>query len=910
MDSRRWQQVRSIFEEAVARPPAERALVMDQACGDDDELRREVCLLLEASDDTTPFLDVPIAEQALHLLAAEADVLPPDTRLGPYRLVRELGRGGMGTVYLAERADGQYRRQVAIKLVRTDCYGDDLLDRFRHERQILAPLDHPGIARLLGGDVTEQGLPYLVMEYVEGLPIDRYCDLHLLTTQERLALFRTVCDAVQYAHQNLVIHRDLKPSNIFVTGGGTSKLLDFGIAKLLDAPPEQASPLTRTGLRPMTPEYASPEQVRGEPVTTASDVYALGVVLYLLLTGRRPYHVHGLTPSAVERVICEQVPPRPSAAVLDTGETAVSSADDLAKTHGISRDRLHRTLKGDLDNIVLKALQKDPARRYGSATQLSEDVRRHLQKLPVFARPDTTGYRISKFIRRHTVGVVATVLIILALMGGILATTYQVRVAERRFNQVRTLANTLLSDLHDAIRDLPGATSARRMLVANALAYLDILNREAGGDPSLPLELAEAYEQIGEIQGDPHYTNLGDLAGAMESYQKAFDLREELWQRNPSNRAARHALANSYGRLAVVTSWSLGDEQAILLSERALELLDVLVQEAPEDLDMQHDRGRIQSELGWWLIWEARTEEGMAHLAEAVQALEDLSARQPDNLDFQLHLWRAYSYQIDGLRFTGRYAEALLLLENKALGHLQGLESRHPTQPRVQYGLHVGHDYVGVMREALGAPDEAVRSYQTSLHYAEAMVASDSTNQKAHEALARSYASIGRLMAKLNRLDASVPAFRKAGALYKALYEKNPHNTSLANMLSGSQRLLCRTLLEAGRPGEALAECLKSIATLELVVVAAEESPVVRGNLSSAYIYTARIHYALADRADTPAARRLHLEKAMAWYNRSTPIVEALKKTTSADIMDWEIHPDTLFAEQAALALLLEKPVR
>jgi serine/threonine protein kinase len=435
-------------------------------------------------------------------------------RIGPYEIVREIGAGGVGSVYLAQRVD-EFRQRVAIKLLRAGMDSRMVISRFRHERQILAGLHHPNISRLLDGGATEDGRPYFVMEYVEGKPIDAYANERGLSIRERLQLFRQICAAVQYAHQNLVVHRDIKPGNILVTEDGTPKLLDFGIAKLQrpvpghDAAAQEPSvaaaggatlALTEADMRLMTPEFASPEQARGLPITTASDVYSLGVVLYQLLTGRMPYQFKTRSPVEVELVISEQEPPRPST------------------VGGI----LAKGLTGDLDNLVLKALEKDTQRRYGSAEQLSEDIRRYLEGMPVLARPQTLFYRAGKFARRNRMAVAAAILLFVSLTGGLVATSWEAQVArqqraraERRFNDVRRLTESFLFEFHDKIKDLTGATEARRLVVAKALEYLDGLEREASGDRSLQLELAEAYGRLGDVQGNPYSSNIGEIHSAL-----------------------------------------------------------------------------------------------------------------------------------------------------------------------------------------------------------------------------------------------------------------------------------------------------------------------------------------------------------------------------------------------------------
>jgi eukaryotic-like serine/threonine-protein kinase len=403
MTRERWQNVRKTLEAALETDPSERARYLDQACAGDVELRREVESLIQANDQATGTF---LAGQAIHHVsdfqgASASGGTNSDTssdtlqgrRIGPYLVMEEIGHGGMGTVYRAIRDDDQYQQQVAIKVVRGGL-GDRLaIQRFKAERQILATLDHANIARLLDGGATADGRPYVVMEYIVGVPIDEYANARGLNVRERLKLFRTVCSAVAFAHQRLVIHRDIKPGNILVTQGGEPKLLDFGIAKILDDEPQSGGGhATVTMVRLMTPEYASPEQVRGEPVSTATDVYSLGVVLYALLTGRRPYPASSKSSHDIIQAVLGTEPEKPSTA--------------------------NRRLRGDLDNIVLKALRKEPERRYASVEQFSEDIRKHLAGLPVSARPDTLAYRGSKFVRRHKWAVIAATLAVLALLGG------------------------------------------------------------------------------------------------------------------------------------------------------------------------------------------------------------------------------------------------------------------------------------------------------------------------------------------------------------------------------------------------------------------------------------------------------------------------------------------------------------
>lgn len=438
----RWQQIKEAFGLALECEPSLRAAVVEKVCHGDEALKAEVQSLLAEADGNgaatyNVFQSVPHSSPP-HFPSDSGDPML-DRRIGAYRLEKRIGYGGMSAVYLATRADNEYQKQVAVKLLRPDLDNAELLERFRQERQTLAALDHPNIVKLLDGGSTEQGLPYLVMDYVEGLPIDEYCDSQKLTIERRLRLFCVVCEAVRCAHQSHVIHRDLKPNNILVTNDGTPKLLDFGIAKVLNPSETSAAVITRTATRHLTPAYASPEQVRGEPVTSATDVYSLGVVLYELLTGHRPYRLKQRTPADIERAICEQEPESPSTAIdrietekLPDGTTVTKTAEDISRTREVEPAALRRNLRGDLDNILLKALQKDSKRRYAIVEDFERDLQRHLNHQPVQARPSTLLYRASKFVRRRQAEVLAATAVILVMAGAALFSIWQQRQASEK----------------------------------------------------------------------------------------------------------------------------------------------------------------------------------------------------------------------------------------------------------------------------------------------------------------------------------------------------------------------------------------------------------------------------------------------------------------------------------------------
>jgi eukaryotic-like serine/threonine-protein kinase len=421
--------------------------------------------------------------------------------VGPYRILRELARGGMGAVYLAERADGQFEQRVALKLIKRGMDSDDIHRRFLGERQILARLSHPHIARLLDGGVSADGQPYFAMEYVNGVPLTAYCDERRLAIPERLKLFADVCQAVRHAHQNLIIHRDLKPSNILVTVDGQVKLLDFGIAKLVHQDSAAGAAFTEVGSRAMTPEYAAPEQVRGEPVTTATDVYALGAILYELLTGHRAHRLQRRTLQELEQVICERTPEPPSSAVSRTEEISLANGvsetvtpDIVSSARGTESARLRKLLGGDLDTIVLKALQKAPTRRYSSADALLADIQRYEAGLPVLARPDSRLYRAGKFVRRHRLGVGAASALLVALLAGLIGTTWQARVASREATKANEVKN-FVKDLFNVAtpNEARGREiTAREMLERGTRRVDSALARQ----PEVQLELLNFLAQV------------------------------------------------------------------------------------------------------------------------------------------------------------------------------------------------------------------------------------------------------------------------------------------------------------------------------------------------------------------------------------------------------------------------------
>lgn len=512
----RWSQVKTVLEGVFDLAPEARPAFLAEVCGEDGDLLREVESLLASEDVIGDFIETPIFQ----IQPTEAEPLAEGQVFGAYRILREIGRGGMGSVYLAERADDEFRKTVALKVIRRGMDTDEIVRRFRSERQILANLDHPNIARLLDGGTTKDGRPYFVMEYVEGRPIDEHCDREALSIPARLELFRTVCGAVHFAHQNLVVHRDLKPGNILVTPDGIPKLLDFGIAKLLGTDLTESS-FTRLGLRPMTPEFASPEQILGRPITTASDVYSLGILLHVLLVGRSPYGPSAHDPESLARAICAVEPVKPSSLVgrPAPGERRDGAADVVGQRRETDARTLRRRLAGDLDNIVGMALRKDPGRRYASVEQLAADIRRYMDGLPVIAHRETLRYVTAKFVARHKLGVAAAMTILFLLVSSGLTFMNLFRKAVREQERAERMAG-FLEDLFA----IPNPSQSR----GETITAREILDRGAeqiaAGLQDEPQIRADLLDTMGRA-----YRNLGLYDRAKRFLSESLQVRREVF---------------------------------------------------------------------------------------------------------------------------------------------------------------------------------------------------------------------------------------------------------------------------------------------------------------------------------------------------------------------------------------------
>jgi eukaryotic-like serine/threonine-protein kinase len=749
--------VKSVLSEALDLETGRRRQFLDSACAHDADLRAEVDLLLAHQVDSENDAIEECAADAARFRLVQ-DVTRIGSRIGAYKIVREIGHGGMGTVYLAERDDEHYYQQVAIKLINPGLGGETIRRRFRNEMQILADLSHPNIARLFDGGETPDGVPYLVMEYVEGSPINRYCNDRNLSTEQRLKLFCTVCDAVQYAHQHLVIHRDIKPGNILVTSEGLPKLVDFGIAKLLDNG-KSIPDATATAMPFMTPEYASPEQVYGLSATTATDIYSLGVVLYELLTGRSPYRLKSRVPHELAQAILDQEPQR-------------------------------QRLKGDLDNIVLMAMRKEPQRRYATAEQFAEDIQRHLDGLPVRARQDTFTYRAGKFIRRRKLAVAAAALILLTLLVGIIATAWQARVAraeraraERRFNEVRQLANSIVFEVHDAIVNLPGSTTARSLIVQRGLNYLDSLAQDAAGDRGLQRELAAAYEKLGAVQYTPSVAHLGDLEGALQSHRKAAALREALVAADPNNRDYRRELLDSYWFIATLLGKQGDRARELQMLRQQLPARQELAAAETTDFVDRYNLAGTYAYIGSLSMSMGDVQGALDNQREALKIRETLAALDPNTARSRRALTISYEYLGLATDLAGDTKEALEL-QQRGLEMRESLVAADPLNTDLRLMLIESHRYVGDMFLKLGDLEQASRHYQKQLAINEEMVAADPANAQFHSNKAVALIKAGDIKARSKRTAEALSNYNEALRILERLSATTKQDISIRQDLA------------------------------------------------------------------------------------------------------------------------------
>lgn len=801
MNPQRWGQIKSLFAAALDRPEAEREAFVTHATGADAGLADEVCSLLRSHAGAGDFLGT--VAPALRAAALHAgDGSRAGERVGAYRLNKLIGSGGMGDVYLATRDDDQYRADVAIKLMRSDVRNPLAEQRFKTERQILAQLDHRNIARLLDGGTSATGLPYVVMELVAGDPIDRYCDAQSLNTRARVQLFLQVCAAVSYAHRHLVVHRDLKPNNILVTADGSVKLLDFGIAKLLDAHAVSTSAAaeTRTLLRAMTLEYASPEQLGGGAITTVSDVYSLGVVLYRLLTGASPYRAQGDEAARVAEILSDTTPTRPS------------------RMHSTTRTPIDT----DLDHILLMALRKEPAGRYGSVEQLTDDLRNFLQGRPINARRGTLAYRGRKYLRRNKIPIAAAVLVLVSLLGGIGFALRQARSAElaraaaqRNFDSVRAISNALLSDVYAQISDLPGAAAARSNLVRMSRRYLDQLSSQADNDIELQLDLAIAYLSLGDVQGGQAGRGGGDSANATESYARAIALLRNVVAVDGHNPRADIELAKSLTAQARLLNVSQSPRLALAPAQEATELAESIDGPYRNDLDRTTTRWSAYDALANTLADLQLFEEAARTREQMVVVVEAYLAKHPDEVQGLKLLRNSYNnaaLDIDSRLSAVQSAERALGLLQRSMAVTERLLANDPESPEYLATLAIQRMNLGDTLYYAGRFAESIAMYRLAVPGLR-KAADDKADGRAQMQLAVTQTGLAGALLKVNDPAAATAQLDSAEPVLRQLLARDPKNITtrftLAFVEMSRGEVLARRARQPARPRAARIEDLR-----------------------------------------------------------------------------------------------------
>jgi len=832
MDPESWQKVKELFAAAEDLAAEDRPAFLDTI--DDPDLRSELASLLEERE-----LDEDLLESNAIDLAAKLsdDEQHKGQRFGHYTIIRAIGHGGMGVVFLAERTDGEFHQRVALKLVRQTIADPAAEKRFRSEREILASLNHPYIAQLHDGGVSEAGIPYFAMEYVEGMQLLEYARHNRLSVKDKLKLILRVCSAVSFAHRNLTVHRDLKPSNILVTADGDPKLLDFGLAKIVDENLNDQEQ-TATVYRAFTPGYASPEQILGRKITTSSDVYSLGVVFYELLTGIKPFDLEGKSLEEIVRTINDKRPSRPS-----------SVSPDLSRH------------SGDLDNIALKCLENEPEQRYRSIEELAGDIERFLDGRPIVARPASFRYRTAKFLKRNKVGVASAAIVVITLIAALAVSLWQAKLAreerdraERRFEDVRQLSISLLFEITPKIEQLPGTTEAREILVMRASEYLDSLAAESQDDTELRRELAAAYEKVGDLQGFPDKPNLGDLSGAIESYDKAYGLRLSLSSGRESvaelaanrSRAAKVRLVQNYVRESLQNS-----EEAIARYESIINDPQTEVSTLRSYLEAKLDHGqtyannnqyetaipihrqvvadlskldrddretlrieaRARSFLANALSWDSQQQEAEIEMAAAVGLAESLAGTYPNDTGIQKVLWRVYmlaSSIHEGIKNDISYGFA-----EKALAAAQLSLAADAADSQAKHNVAKSYSRLGIISILTGRVPKGVNELNESRRLLLILVEREPKNAIYQDDLGSLYTRIGDARKMQNDMSGSLAAFEDSAEIFERIAIVDEKNTVAVRDWAQALKNVGEVNVLLGKTVDARAAYAKAIGLVE-----------------------------------------------------------------------------------------------
>ena len=867
MQSENWKKVKKLLDEVLGMAHADRREFLENS-GAAADIRDEVESLLAFEEESADLMRLSAVEFSMDFFDKDAANPLIGQTVGNYRIIGELGYGGMGAVYLAERADRKFEQRVALKLLKREMNTAALRRRFQNEQSILASLEHPNIARLLDAGTTADKIPFLAMEYVEGLPIDDYCRQSEPDLNSRLDLFRKVCAAVDFAHRNLIVHRDLKPSNILVSPQGIPKLLDFGISKILSAEtaPDNSATVTRLGV--MTPFYASPEQLQNKSVTTATDIYSLGVILYELLSGHRPFESFESDLQEIYRAVIETEPAPPSAMVSSFKFQISNSKRGDANQTGNQNQQTNpktelpnpKSLIGDLDNIVLKALRKEPERRYSSAENLAADIYRHQRGLPVTARPNTFFYRAEKFFKRHKGAVFAAGLVFAAVFAGILATVWQARVArgeraraEKRFNDVRKLANSYLFDVYPEIENLEGALKAREKILSNALVYLDSLSNEAGGDPELQSELATAYEKIGDVLGAMNNSSLGNIQAGLDNYEKAGLLREAVLAAAPANLEAKEKLANNY-YVRARTLWNNSQTgQAEAVFEQTLKLRRELVAAQPESVEAQNRLAVALIDYGAIPVFNSQTEKALALFGEALGIVERLRQKEPENPDFKKTLTRLLRVMSKAKGSMGDYEGGIRGLR-QAVEVSAELARQFPNDFRVQRSVWLTNSIFCELYIDKQDGAKAVEMCTPTIEFPRTALEKEPENGVVAFDLAISHFNAARAYRLAEKYEQTVEEGEKAVAVMSKMSKKAPENLEYRRNLAIYETEIARARLKLGQTDKVIAGLQAAVEIMLPITEADKETTTNFYDLAMAYRFLAQAFF---EKGEKPRAVEL-----------------------------------------------------
>lgn len=881
MNEGHWKQVKGLLNEVLTLDASARSRFLESS-GASAEVRSEVESLIAFEEASADMMQLSAVEFSREFTEDAGDL--SGEVIGPYRLIREIGYGGMGAVYLAERIDGNFSQRVALKLLKREMNTSALRRRFQQEQEILASLEHPNIARLLDAGTSTDRVPFIAMEYVDGLPIDEYCETNALGVNERLELFCTVCAAVEFAHRNLVIHRDLKPSNVLVTHDGIPKLLDFGISKIVSKEYGASDAATITRLGVMTPAYASPEQLRRDGVTTLSDVFSLGVILFELLSGHRPFEKKEHDLHAIFDAVINSQPVPPSSLVgtapalaqirehkLDAVTEDLTTRREEARRTGSGAATLSSSeIKGDLDNIVLKAISKEPERRYASVGNLAEDIRRHLSGLTVSARPNTLGYRANKFIARNRVFVSAGLIVVIAVFAGIMATLWQTRVAsaereraEKRFNDVRKLANSNLFEVYPEVENLEGSLKARELILKNAQQYLDSLYGEAASDPELQAELATAYEKIGDVLGAMNNSSLGNIRAGLDSYEKARNLRESVLAADPRNVEAKEKLANNQYVIAR-TLWNNSQtNEASAAFEQVIELRRSLVSENPDTSSAKNRLAVALIDYGAIPLFNFQSEKALALYGEAHQIINELRAADPRNTTLKKSLTRLIRSQSKAKAAVGQVDEALRDLA-VAVDVSRELAAEFPEDFPVQRSVWLTNTIICEVMIDSAVTDEVVEACSKTTAFPEAALQKEPENGVVGFDLAISHFNLARAYRLADQPENTISSARNALRVMSDLSAKNPSDLEYKRNLAIYSTEIARAQIKLARHGDALVILRKVIDELDPIIAADQGSTTIQYDLGVAHRLAAQASFRTGDR---PAAQS-HIDEAIAICSR------------------------------------------